>query len=295
MRILLLCILFVFCCRLPARAADVLILQSAGGPAYTEALRGFHALSKASYRTTLLSEYTELDLEQLVKEERPRLVLAVGDRAVNASRKLREVPVVALLSLALNLGKHCAENLGGVAMVAAPEQYLKLVASLGAKSVGILYDPAKTGLYVRRIGSLSKQAGLALVAEAVKTPRELQEKLERMKGGVDAIWVLPDSTVVTALNMEALLLFAMNNGLPVITFSSQYLNSGAAASLDVDYFDLGQQAGELATSVLANDATRRVPILDPRKAQLRANESVFRKLGRSISGVSPTSFRRDLD
>ena len=287
MRALLLCILLLLMSSLPARAADVLILQSARGPAYSETLRGFHSSTKGSCKTIVLSDYVEVDVERIVKEERPRLVMAVGDKALAAARKLRETPVLAILSLALNLQKNHPDNIGGIAMVAAPQQYLRLFSSLGAKNIGVLYDPAKTGNYLKRVARELKQLGLNLVAEPVSDSREIQKKLAKIQGNVDALWMLPDSTVVTTVNMEALLLFSISNNLPVVTFSSQYLNSGAAASLDVDYLDVGQQAGEMTASLLSGGAIAKVPTVDPRKARLRTNDNVIRKLGIEMSKSTP--------
>ena len=56
MRTLLLLITLTLLSALPAFATDVLILQSGRNAAYTEALRGFHATSNASYRTLVMSD-----------------------------------------------------------------------------------------------------------------------------------------------------------------------------------------------------------------------------------------------
>ncbi|HEY5512469.1 MAG TPA: ABC transporter substrate binding protein [Geomonas sp.] len=278
MRILILCIAFTLSNLLPARAADVLILQSSRSHCYTEALRGFHAGCKGTDQTVVLSDFAEVDVDRMVKEERPRLVLAVGDRALEAARRIREVPVLALLALSLNFQKHAPDNIGGISMVAAPEQYLKLFSSMGVNKIGVLYDPAKTGRYLKRVEHLSKQRGLDLVTESVASPREIQAKLDKIKGRVDVLWMLPDTTVFTAVNMEAFILFSMDHNVPVVTFSSQYLKKGAAASLDVDYLDIGVQAAEMAVSMLNGGALRKVPVVDPRKIILHTNDSVIRKL-----------------
>ena len=265
-----------------AWGAEVLILQSSSSPVYTEALHGFRAAFNGADRTLLLTDYAEIDVQRIVKEERPRLVLAVGDKALAASGKVREVPVLAMLALSLNLKRQSPDNLGGVAMAVAPERYLKLFDSLGAKRIGVLYDPNKTGHYLKKAVQEGRQLGLNLVTEPVNDPRELQAKLDKMKGNVDALWMLPDSTVVTTVNMEAFLLFSMTHNVPAVTFTSQYLKKGAAASLDIDPFDIGRQAGELALSVLKGSAPRKLPTLDPRKTHLHTNEIVLRKLHKKI-------------
>lgn len=284
MRVLLLCILLaLFLPGAPAAwGADVLILQSARTPAYSDALRGFHAACKSSERTLLISDYAEVDVQRIVKEERPRLVLAVGDKALAAARKVREVPVLSMLSLSLNLNKQLPENVGGVAMALAPGEYLKLFGALGAKRVGVFYDPKRTGLYLQRATREARELGFILVAEPVREPRDLQSKLEKVRGDVDAVWILPDSTVVTTVNLEALFLFSMSHNLPAVSFTGQHLKSGAAAALNIDSFDMGVQTGEMAGSLLKG-GTRRVPVVDPRKVQLESNESVLRKLRLKIN------------
>lgn len=279
MRVLFLCIALLLVNLTAARAAEVLVLQSNRSSGYSEALRGFNTAFKGGQRTVVLSDYAEIDVERIVREERPRLVVALGDRALSAAKKLREVPVVTMLALAHGSRKNHADNVGGVAMLPAPEQYMKLLISLGVKRFGVLYDPAKTGRYLKRIEQDARHLGLQLVAEPVGDPRDIQAKLEKMKGSVEALWMLPDSTVFTTVNLEAFILFSMTNRVPVVTFSSYYLKNGAAASLDIDYHDIGVQAGELTVSLLNGGGLRKVPTVDPRRTVLRINESVIRKLG----------------
>ena len=279
MRTLILMIALTLLSTLPARAAEVLILQTGRSTGYTDALRGFHTVSKKAERIIVLSDYAEVDVYRIVKEERPRLVVALGDRALAAARKLRQVPVVAVLSFSLPQHQHAADNVGGITMVAGPEHYLKVFSAMGARRIGVVYDPAKTGRYLKRFEHDSQQLGLNVVAEPVSNAREIQSKLEKLHGRVDALWMLPDSTVFTPVNKEAFILFSMAHNVPVVTFSRQHLQDGAAASLDIDYFDMGLQAGEIALSMLNGCSSRKVPTVDARKAHLHTNESLMRKLG----------------
>ena len=261
----------------PAFAVDALILQSSRSPMYADALRGLRAASGASEQTLVLSDYAEVDVQRLVREERPRVLVAVGDRALAACRKVREVPVIALLSLSLTQ-RPMPDHIGGIAMAAAPERYLELFAQLKAKRVGLLYDPSISGRYVRRSAAAAQERGIELLTEPLHNPRELQAKLQQFKGEIDLLWMIPDGTVVTTVNLEALLVFGMTQGVPTVTFTSHYLKNGAAASLDIDPYEIGTQAGDLLQSLLRAGTGHRVPILDPRKVRLQVNESVLRKL-----------------
>lgn len=263
---------------LPARAADVLIVQSTRSAAYGEGVRGFQSSWKGSADTVVLSDYAEVDVVRLVKEERPRLVLAVGDAALAASRKVVQVPVVSLLSLGPNLARGPVGAINGVGVLPAPERYLELCRSIGARRVGVIHDPARTGYYLQRAKAAAKQRGIELVVHEVRAPRETLDRLERMKGAVDCLWMLPDSTAVTAETLDAWFLFSVEQKVPVVTFSDQYLAKGAVLSLDVDRADLGRQAAELAASLLAGEAGRPT-LLDARKTQPHGNENVARHLG----------------
>jgi ABC-type uncharacterized transport system substrate-binding protein len=268
---------------LPAWGADVLVVQSSRGAAYEESLRGFRSEYKGSVQTVVLSDYAEVDVVRLVKEEQPRLVLAVGDAAVAASRKVGQVPVVGLMSLGLNLAKAPAGTLSAVGMLPAPERYLELCRRLGAKRVGVVHDPARTGHYLKRARQAARQSGIELVVREARSPRESVARLEQMKGAVDALWMLPDATAVTSETLDAWFLFSLREKVPVVTFSEQYLAKGAAVSLDVDRADLGRQAGELALSLLNRESSPPVAH-DARKVQLHANATVGRNLGIDLSG-----------
>ncbi len=263
---------------LPARAADVLIVQSGRSAAYEQSLGGFKTAYKGSTQTIVLSDYGDVDVVRIVKEEQPRLVLAIGDAALAASRKVAHVPVVGLLALSMNLSKGPSGSVSGIGVLPAPERYLELCRKLGAKRVGVIHDPARTGHYLQRARQAAKHMGIELVVREVRNPPETLDRLEQMKGAVDALWMLPDTTAVTTETLEGWFLFSLRQKVPIVTFSEQYLAKGAAISLDVDRVDLGRQAAELAGSLLGIQGYRPAE-LDARTVQLHTNGTVARNLG----------------
>lgn len=269
---------------LPALALEALIVQSTNNPAYTEAVQGFRETFRGPARTILLSDYAEVDLVRLVKEERPRVVLAVGDPALEKAKKVRQVPVVALMAVSFNMKRPPLHNTHGVAIVAPPARYLELLSGMGAKRVGILYDPARTGHYLKRAREAAERAGVKLVSREVRDPREVMERLEQLKGEVDAVWMLPDPTTVTTETVEAYLTFSMKRLLPVVSFSERHLTRGAAASLDIDRVDMGRQAGEIATAILRDGLAYGGSFADPRRVTVNTNKNVLRKLDISTAG-----------
>jgi putative ABC transport system substrate-binding protein len=283
MRALFLCIALFILSALPALAMDVLILQSSQSPAYMEALRGFRSAFTGSSNTIVIADYADVDAVRLVKEERPRLVLAVGDNALAACRKVRQVPVVSLMSLSLTLAKTTNPNIGGVGVVAAPERYLNLFKAINKLRVGVLYDPRRSDGYLKRAQQAARRLGIDLVIREVRNPKDTVGRLEQLKGNVDALWMIPDTTAVTLENLDAYFRFSLEQQVPLITFASQYLSKGALAALEADRLDQGSVVVEQVRRLLGRDGEPLVA--DPRKLRLSTNASVASKLGIPISGL----------
>lgn len=106
---------------------------------------------------------------------------------------------------------------------------------------------------------------------------------EGLKGEVDAIWMLPDTTVVTPESIEFLLLFSLTNRIPILTFSDKYVQMGAIMALDIDPYDLGRQGGDLIRRILSGAPVEQVQRVEPRSMVMTVNAKVARKLGLTLS------------
>ncbi len=283
MRLLLLSITLFILSALPALAADVLIVQSSHTPAYAEALRGFRTGFEGSTYTIVMSEYADVDVVRLVKEERPRVVLAVGDAALAACRKVRQVPVVSLMALSLTMSKSGNSNVGGFGVIASPEQYLKLFKAIGKKRIGVLYDPDRSADYLKKAQQSARRLGVNLVTREVRSPKESVSRLEKLKGKVDSLWILPDTTAVTTESLEAYFRFSMEQRVPLVTFASQHLDKGAFAAIEADRVDLGRAVGEQVRRLLGREGEPY--IADARTVRLSTNVSVAKRLGISTADL----------
>ncbi len=259
---------------LPAMAYDILVLQSLHEKGYDDAVRGLRRACRASMRTVVLSDYAEADVTRMVREERPRLVIAVGDGALAVADRLRNIPV--LYMMALNFKAH--QRVSGVEMLHDPARYLSVFESFGSKRVGVVYDPARSGAYLKRAQNAARRGGVDLVVREVHTAKETPAMLESLRGKVDAVWMLPDVTAVSPASTEAYFLFSQSEMVPVVTFSDVYLTMGGAVALGIDRLDIGKQLGEMAQSVLDGVSLEDLPPQAPRRALTRINERVLRRL-----------------
>jgi putative ABC transport system substrate-binding protein len=279
----LLFLIFALAILLPslAEAYDVLILQSRRDPAYEEVLKGFRSGQSVSQRLIVLTDYAEVDVIRIVREDHPRMILAVGDAALTATRTIQNLPVVVVMALGIHTGKYSRSNLTGVSMFVQPQQYVGMCKRMKIRRVGVVYHAAKSGWYLQQARKAASDAGVELVTREISAPRETVAQLSTLAGKVDALWMLPDSTAVTRETAEAYFRFGQQHSVPVISFAASYLGLGAAAVLEIDRVAMGRQAFAMTAKLLkiensddSDDATFHFPL----KVTSKFNPAVIKNL-----------------
>lgn len=269
-----------------AHARDVLVIQGLRIKPYDEALRGFRSSCSANTRTIVLAGEAEQGIARAVREEKPRLILAIGPEALSKAKKFRDIPVVYVMTLNPQAIAAGTPNVTGVSMNIPPERFLDLFGDItpAPRTIGVVYDPAKSGALVKRAQHAARSRGIRLVVREVHTPRDVPAALGSM-GMVDALWMLPDTTVITPETVEMLILFSHRNSIPIFAFAAKYVNMGACASLDINGFEEGKQAGEMAAMILHGTAAADVPAIETRSVTLHVNRTVAKKLGISFGNM----------
>lgn len=265
---------FLLLSPLPAMAYDVLVLQSLHEKGYEEAIRGVRQACRARMRTVVLSDYAEADITRIMREEHPRIVIAVGDRALDVAAKLRNTPVLYMMVL----NPRPRQRVTGVSMLLDPAKYVAVLEAFGSKKAGVVYDPARSGAYLKRAQAAARRSGIDLVVREVHAPKETPAMLESLRGQVDALWMLPDLTAVSPASTEAYFLFSQGERVPVVTFAEVYLSMGGAVALGIDRYDIGKQLGEMAQSVLDGASIEEMQPQFPRRALSKSNDGVLRRL-----------------
>jgi putative ABC transport system substrate-binding protein len=142
---------------------------------FDDALRGFKSVCKGESKTVVVSDVEGNDMVRMVREERPRLILAIGAEALQRVRKIRDVPIIYLMVLNPEKITGRGKNIVGVDMNIPPEKYLGLMEQMNLPKlkVGLLYDPDKNGAFVKRILQTARSRGIEIAAREVHHPREV--------------------------------------------------------------------------------------------------------------------------
>jgi putative tryptophan/tyrosine transport system substrate-binding protein len=274
-------IVFLLLSASPCFAADrVLSIQSLPVKPYDRAVDGFTATTRIKPDRLILSENKGVDIRRKVMRKQPDLVLAVGMGALKKVLPMDRVPVLYLMVLNPPTMVSGRKNITGVSMQVAPEIQIDLFEKISGDidHIGLIYNPENSGVFVDEALQLAKKSRLVLTAVAVDDPRDVPAALNGLKGRIDAFWMLPDISVVTGETVEFLLLFSLENKIPVLTFSEKYVGMGALLSVGMDPYDMGMQAGDMAKRILDG---AKMPSVTPeyaRKPVISINEKIGKKL-----------------
>ena len=93
------------------------------------------------------------------------------------------------------------------------------------RTLGVIYDPDQTGAMVSEAGEAAKKLGLQLLAVPIASYKEVAAALRKMLGKIDALWMLPDTTVVTRQSFKFFALTALKNRLPLLTMSEVFVEA----------------------------------------------------------------------
>jgi putative ABC transport system substrate-binding protein len=266
---------------LPSLASgyDLLVLQSSRNPVYEEVLKGFRDGGDVSKRIIVMADYSEVDVVRIVREDRPGVILALGDAAVTTALTVINTPVVAVMSLGIHNRNFSRTGLTGISMFADPQNYIDIFKKMQARRVGIIYNKARSGWYLKQCRNAAEAAGITLVTREVLAPNDTIKQLATLADKADALWMLPDTTAVTSGSVESYFLFGQQHNVPVVSFSSNYLKLGAAVALDIDRVALGRQAGIMVKQLLADATIDNLTISYPDRIEIKTNFNVLKRLG----------------
>ncbi len=272
-------------CGTAAAEFRVLAVQSFRVAPYESALAGFETACLCRIDRFILSERKGEDVKDAIRKIRPDAVLAIGREALAAAAEVRRIPVFYVMAIDPRPTTAQRENFYGVSMVVSPDAQLEILSSAlpGLHRMGVLYDPGRTGPFVRAARKVFAGKGVALTEGPLAKAAGVPDALKGMIGDIGAFWLLPDLTVVTAETVRHIILTCLTAGVPVIAFSEKYLEMGALMAITFDPHDMGVQTGELAAAVFDGaDLPPEARHQYARRPMATINETIARKLGLHI-------------
>ncbi|MEK6635697.1 MAG: ABC transporter substrate-binding protein [Planctomycetota bacterium] len=278
-----------------------IIIQSQQIAAYNEAIKGFkegckgkNISIKAIYDLKADTEEGKRVIKNIKDNEiKPDIILAVGVLAASlVKEQFSNIPIIFCMVINHERFNLQGANITGISSEASVEdQFAILKELLGTyKNVGVIYDPAKTGKIVSEATSVSKNFEFNLIKSEVASDTEVASALKDIINKIDALWIIPDSTVITKKSLDTISKTTIEHHLPIICTSEAIVKAGALVSVSPDYKYTGIQASQLAQMLLNNPTTASLGIRQPDRLKLTVNTQTA-----EIIGINLSSFQSNQD
>ena len=277
-------------CVSESAAMDIAILQSSDIAAYREAIAGFKATGPIG---AIYSEYDVQgdqalgkNLARKVRESDVSLVVAVGLKAALAAKaEIVDIPIVYMMILDPLKHQLKAANMTGTLLEVPFDRQLKIMRMFlpPLHRLGILYDPAKTSTRVMEAVEQAAALDFKLKGQPVEHDKDLPQQLRALLSNIEALWLIPDSTVLTNESIQFILDSALARQIPVIGFSPEFTRLGALLSMSVNYGEVGRETGLLAKRILDGNGHRTIDPVPIQRLKISVNLKTARFLGMTFS------------
>jgi putative ABC transport system substrate-binding protein len=245
-----------------ARAAPtgILVVADSRIPQYREAL----ASAKETLHNPNVVDPGAADAAEQVRRADPAVILAIGQKAVQlAKTSAPATPTV--FCMVLGQAAAASRSVTGVRLEVLPSaqlQQLRLVHP-GARRLGVIYDPRTSASFLEDATKAAGAQGFTLVSRPVNDPREVRPALNEIAGAIDALWLMPDSRLLTAEMFSFLLSFTLERKIALYGFLDSFTEAGALASISPDYQEIGRRAAKLAAELADKPPEVRLPVPPP--------------------------------
>jgi len=245
-------------------AIEIAILKSSSISAYDQAIEGFKSTAPSG---TIYAEYDVLgDLEhgrklaKKIRASEASLVVAVGLKAALVAKlEIVDIPVVYMMILDPSKHNLTAPNMTGTLLEIPAERQFKILRAFlpNLRRLGVLSNSGGNSAKLKDTAAQAAANSFQLQEFPVDSEKDVPQQLRSLLSASDALWLVPDSTVLTNESIGFILEASLARRVPVIGFSPEFTRLGALLSLSVSYGEVGRETGVLAKRIL--DGDRKLP------------------------------------
>ncbi|HET9575187.1 MAG TPA: ABC transporter substrate-binding protein, partial [Nitrospira sp.] len=195
-----------------------------------------------------------------IRASEASLVVAVGLKAALATKlEIVDVPVVFMMILDPSKHNLTAPNMTGTLLEIPAERQFKILRTFlpNLRRLGILSNSAGHTAKLKDLSTQAAANSFQVQDFPVESEKDVPQQLRALLSASDALWLVPDSTVLTNESIGFILETSLARRVPVIGFSPEFTRLGALLSLSVSYGEVGRETGMLAKRIL--DGDRKLP------------------------------------
>lgn len=252
----------------PLPAPQIAVVVSQNIRPYIEAVEGLSvALTRAGdlkvevFSLEKFKGKERIDLSRRLTEEKFSLFVAVGPGAARfVWKEIRPEGSARLYSMVLNPERVFGPLVpaAGISLnIPAQTQIVMVRRALpSVRRIGLLYDPEHNSEFFEKAALAGSFLNLEIMPLEVSARKEIPLVLKEHWRDMDALWLIPDRTVISESIVEYVIKEALFNKVPVIGYNRFFYTSGAALAFVFDYKDLGSQCAQEALRMLSGEEGR---------------------------------------
>jgi putative ABC transport system substrate-binding protein len=224
--------------------------------------------------------------QQLAKN--PRVILALATPSAQAeARTTSSVPIVfgaitdpVQAGLVKSLDAP-GGNITGTSDIGPYDQQFELIRKLlpASKLVGVIRNPgeANSVASMKIIDAAVQKWGYQKVEVSVANTSEVLAAARSLVGRCDLFYMPADNTVLSAL--PAIASVADSRKIPLFVGDEGSVKLGAAATIGIDYYELGKATGEIAVKILDGANPSSIPVAVGKAGRLIVNPKAAAQQG----------------
>lgn len=225
------------------------------------------------------------------KDAKKDLIFAIATPAAqavyNATKDIPTVFTAVTDPVAADIAKDwksSGTNLTGTSDKVPVEKQIELLKQLlpNAKTVGVIYNTSETNsvIQVDELKAAAEKAGLAIKEVGVTNVNEINQNLVSALGDMDVLYTPTDNTVASGYALVGKL--CLDKNVPIIGAEEAVVDKGGLASIGIDYYKLGQEAGLKAVEILEGKKPSDIEITTLSEMSFTINTDVAKKLNIKI-------------
>lgn len=226
------------------------------------------------------------------KSNKPDIIFGISTPGTQAvANEIKDIPIVGCAitdfetAKLVKSNKKPETNVTGVNDRGPVEKQVDMgkVFLPNAKTMGLLYCSSEVNSEIQANQAKKHAAsiGLTVVEKTVSSVNDIQQVAESMVGQVDFIYVPTDN--VLASSIPTLVKVTDPAKIPVLVGADSMARDGALASLSVDFYKSGVQAGHMAAQILDGKIKpEETPVEDPEVYEVIINKKNAEILGIKI-------------
>lgn len=145
-------------------------------------------------------------------------------------------------------------------------------------TVGMLFDPKFNQKFYDQAKAAALTHSFEIIPIKIGSKKQIFQRLKAQTGKIDAIWMIPDQTVISEKIIQYVIKQGIYQGTGVIGYNSFFTLSGAFFSFEFDYEALGSQAAlKIKAFLESGQWTAEPPVF-----KTVVNQGIAKKLGISV-------------